>query len=503
MTSIFPSGAAVLTVEETRQADHLAIESGTPSILLMENAGRSVAEAVCRRFTVRPILVLCGPGSNGGDGFVAARHLAVAGWPVVVAHLPGRTSPNDDVTEAIAQWEGETAPLERQSIDALLDAAALIIDALFGAGLARPLDGAAVAILAAAAKRNIPIVAIDVPSGMHGDSGANWGAAQASLTVTFGWKKPGHLLLPGRDLCGDIVVADIGLRLDTVDKLQPRLWENGPGLWAPALPVAKAAGHKYQRGHAIIFGGYPMTGAARLAARAAARIGAGLATVAVPEIAFPIYAGALTSIMVKPLSVEQDFQALVDDVRHNAYLIGPGAGVGQETRRRALGLLSTERAVVIDADAITSLAGSLSLLKQAVRGPAVLTPHEGEFARVFEFDGDKLVRARAAAGASGAIIVLKGSDTVIAAPDGRAIINSNAPPSLATAGSGDVLSGLVLGLLSQGLEPFLAAAAAVWIHGDAASRFGLGLMAEDLPDIVPSVLNALRSRTESEGRAHL
>jgi len=503
MTSIFPSSTAVLTVDETRRADRLAIEGGTPGAVLMENAGRSVADSICRRFSVRPVLVLCGPGSNGGDGFVAARYLAAAGWPVAVAHLRGRTQPKDDVAQAIATWRGETTPLDLQSIDTLLESASLLVDALFGAGLARPLEGAAAALLAAGAQRGIPIVAIDVPSGVHGDTGADWGAAAASLTVTFGWKKPGHLLLPGRDLCGDIVVADIGLRSDTVEQLQPRLWENGPSLWAHMLPVAKAAGHKYQRGHAIIMGGYPMTGAARLAARASARIGAGLVTIAVPEIAFAIYAGALTSIMVKPLSVEQDFTALIDEVRHNAYLLGPGAGVGTETRERALALLNTKRAVVLDADAITSLAGSLSELKQAVSGPTVLTPHEGEFARLFHFDGDKLVRARAASVASNSVLVLKGSDTVIASPDGRTIINSNAPPSLATAGSGDVLSGLVLGLLSQGVESFVAAAAAVWIHGEAAARFGVGLMAEDLPDIVPSVLTALRTTAKSDGRAHL
>jgi NAD(P)H-hydrate epimerase len=234
-----------------------------------------------------------------------------------------------------------------------------------------------------------------------------------------------------------------------------------------------------------------MTGAARMAARAAARTGAGLTTIAVPEKALPIYAAALTSIMVHPLVASMDFDELLADRRFSAFLIGPGAGTGEETRLRALAMLKTGRPTLLDADAITAFQEDPPALDRAIVGPCVLTPHDGEFQRLFDPSGDKLTRVRAAARRSGAIIILKGSDTVVAAPDGRTVINTNAPPTLATAGAGDVLSGMVLGLLAQGMEPFLAAAAAVWLHGAAASEFGPGLMAEDLPDLLPGVFRNL------------
>ena len=309
--------------------------------------------------------------------------------------------------------------------------------------------------------------------------------------MTFTRKKPGHVLQPGRELCGDLVVADLGTPSALLDSLGIDTWENAPGLWRPAMPRLQSGGNKFSRGHALLCGGYPTTGAARMAARAAARAGAGLTTVAVPEIALPVYAAALTSIMVQPLGRDEDLARLLDDRRYSALLIGPGAGVTHATRDRALALLKTGRAVLLDADAITVFAGTPALLFAAIRGPCVLTPHDGEFARLFDTAGDKVARARAAARSSGAVIVLKGSDTVIAAPDGRAIINSNAPASLATAGSGDVLGGIILGLLSQGMDVFLAAAAGVWLHGAAAADFGPGLLAEDIPDLLPGVLRRL------------
>jgi NAD(P)H-hydrate epimerase len=311
------------------------------------------------------------------------------------------------------------------------------------------------------------------------------------LTVTCFRKKPGHLLFPARALCGELVVTDIGTPVEVLEQIVPNTFENDPRVWLDALPRTHQDGNKYTRGHALICGGYPMTGAARMAARAASRVGAGLTTIAVPEIALPIYAGALTSIMVTPLAKPTDFQALLGDQRLSAFLIGPGAGVGEETRARTLALLATRRATLIDADAITSFKDDQEALMQAISGPCVMTPHEGEFKRLFDPSGDKLTRTRRAAARSGAVIVLKGGDTVIAAPDGRAVINANAPPTLATAGAGDVLSGMVLGLLAQGMDHFLAAAAAVWLHGAAAAEFGPGLMAEDLPDLIPGVLRRL------------
>ena len=384
----------------------------------------------------------------------------------------------------------------------MLDGAELVVDALFGAGLNRVLEGPCAEVLATADRRGLSIVAIDVPSGLMGDTGQTLGAVATVLTITFVRKKPGHLLLPGRQLCGEVVVADIGTPSTVIEQVAPDTFENGSQLWLEKLPHPKADGSKYSRGHALISGGYPITGASRMAARAAARAGAGLTTIAVPPIALPMYAAALTSIMVQPLVAAGQFGRLLEDRRLTALLIGPGAGVSGKTRNRALAMLATGRPTVLDADALTAFQENPAALDRAITGPCVLTPHDGEFSRLFDPRGDKLSRSRAAARRSGAIIVLKGSDTVIAGPDGRAIINANAPPTLATAGAGDVLSGIILGLLAQGMEPFLAAAAAVWLHGAAATAFGPGLIAEDLPDLLPAVFRQLdRLKPEDQPRA--
>jgi len=486
---------ALLNAAQMAQADRLTVASGISATALMESAGRPVAQAILQRWTLRPVLVLCGPGSNGGDGFVAARRLAEADWPVRVASLVPREQLRGEAAHHAALWRG---PVEALT-PAALDGAELIVDALFGAGLSRPLEGAAAQTLAAAAARHLTIVAVDVPSGLMGDTGANLGAVQSALTVTCFRKKPGHLLQPGRSLCGELVVADIGTPASVFEQVVPDTFENDPLLWSDALPVLRVDGNKYTRGHALVWGGWPTTGAARMAARAAARVGAGLTTVAVPEAALPVYASAMTSIMVSPVSRPEDFAKLLADHRFTGMLIGPGAGIGPDTRSRVLVMLRTGWATVLDADALSVFGNEPSSLFQAIQGACVLTPHEGEFARLFpemnqgagEARRDRLTRARAAARTSGAIVVLKGSDTVIAAPDGRAIVNANAPSTLATAGAGDVLAGLVLGLLAQDMEPFLAAAAAVWMHGAAAAHFGPGLLAEDLPDRLPAVFRRL------------
>ena len=477
---------ALLTTTQMAQVDRLTIMSGISGAVLMESAGRSVAQTILQRWRPRPVLVLCGPGNNGGDGFVVARRLAEAGWPVRVALLV----PRDHLCGYAAIWQG---PVEELAPEAL-DGAELVVDAIFGAGLSRALDVAITQTLATAAELGLTIVAIDVPSGLMGDTGANVGAVQASLTVTFFRKKPGHLLQPGRALCGEVVVADIGTSVSVFDTLVPDAFENNPSLWLDALPMLQPDGHKYTRGHALICGGYPSTGAARLSARAAARVGAGLVTIAVEPHALPVYAAALTSVMVTPIADLADVDSLLADARYSGLLIGPGAGLNDATRERVLAMLNTGRPTVLDADALSVFKNDPDELMRSITGPCVLTPHEGEFKRLFDDTGDKLSRARNAAKRSGAILVLKGSDTVIAAPDGRAIINTNAPPTLATAGSGDVLAGLVLGLMTQGMEPFLAAAAAVWLHGAAATEFGIGLVAEDLSEVLPIVLQRLHAR---------
>jgi len=469
------------------EADRLTAAAGTPGTELMHHAGLAVAREATQRWSTRPVAVLCGPGNNGGDGFVAASALAARGWPVRVGLLGSRERLRGDALFHAERWTGTVEPLDVR----VLDGAQLVVDALFGSGLSRPLGAEVLPMLEAVAARRLPVIAVDVPSGIMGDSGESLGAIAADCTVTFTRKKPGHVLLPGRELCGHTVVADIGTPASVLERIAVDTWENDPALWRERLPRPKAAGNKYTRGHALLCGGYPMSGAARMAARAAARAGAGLTTIAVPEAALEVYAAALTSIMVRPLSKPDDLKHLLADSRFTALLIGPGAGVSNETRERSLAMLATGRPVLLDADALSAFAQDPKALFAALNQRCVLTPHEGEFARLFTIAGDKLARARAAARTSGAVVVLKGADCVIAAPDGRAIINSNAPPTLATAGSGDVLGGMILGLLTQGMESFSAAAAAVWLHSAAAADFGPGLLAEDLPDLLPPVLRRL------------
>jgi NAD(P)H-hydrate epimerase len=476
------------------EADRLTITGGVAGTVLMENAGRAVADAVSRRFAPRPIAVLCGLGNNGGDGFVAARILTERGWPVRLFLLGDRAALRGDAAWAASGWTGT---VEKLSV-AALDGAELVIDALFGAGLTRPIEGVAAEVIKALDERRLPVVAVDVPSGVDGASGTIRGIApQAVLTVTFFRRKPGHVLLPGRLHCGEVVLAQIGIEPPVLDTIGPDTASNRPDCWLGAFPWAETAGHKYSRGHALIAGGAQMTGAARLAARAAARVGAGLVTVAAPVAAFPVYAVALTGAIVAPITGLEDFASLLADKRRNAALIGPGAGTGPETRDKVLRILGEGKSTVLDADALSVFAGQPSDLFSAIAGPCVLTPHEGEFARLFDTSGSKLERARRAAKASGAVIVLKGADTVVAAPDGRAAINDNAPATLATAGSGDVLAGLVTGLLTQGMPAFEAAAAAVWLHGEAAHAFGAGLVAEDLIDTLPAVLACLQQMSHN------
>jgi NAD(P)H-hydrate epimerase len=493
---------ALLSPQEMAQADRLTIAGGTAGIVLMENAGRAVADAVARRWSRRPALVLCGPGNNGGDGFVAARILAERGWPVRLALVGERAALKGDAAAAAARWEGPVEPLGEAS----LEGAALVVDALFGAGLARPIEGTPRAVIASLDARHLPVIAIDVPSGVDGASGEVRGSApRATLTVTFFRRKPGHLLLPGRLYCGETLVAPIGIPVAVLDRVRPDVAANHPDWWRHTFPSPGPASHKYTRGHALVAGGAVMTGAARLAARAAARLGAGLVTVAVPQTVFPIYAAALTGVIVQPVAGIEGFRGLLADPRRNAALIGPGAGIGPETREKALAILEAGKRAVFDADALTVFADDPQVLFSAIRsakGPTpVLTPHEGEFSRLFDPAGSKLDRARHAARASGAVVLLKGSDTVIAGPDGRAAINGDAPSELATAGSGDVLAGMVLGLLAQGMPAFEAAAAAVWLHADAARRIGPGLVAEDLVEVMPAALAALKGRASGPSQA--
>jgi len=500
LRSMIPNLATdLLTPAEMAHADRLAIARGITGVTLMAAAGRAVADVVQRRWSPRPVTVLCGPGNNGGDGFVAAQILREAGWPVRLGLLGSRDKVRGDAAHFAGLWTGEVEPLHPR----LLDGAELVIDAVLGAGLSRPVDGVLLDTIEELISQNLPILAVDVPSGLDGATGAVRGlAAKATVTVTFSRKKPGHLLLPGRTLCGELVVSDIGIPDDVIAEVGSKAHENGLDIWLPSFPWPQADTHKYKRGQVMVVGGAVMTGATRLAVRAAARAGAGLVTVAVPPAAWSIYAASLTTAIVHPFADDMEFAALLSDPRRNAILIGPGAGVGPALQRLVGAALATGRSVVLDADALTAFGGSRGEFFGAVHGDCVLTPHPGEFVRLFDVRGDKVSQARHAATESGTVVLLKGADTVIAAPDGRIAINTNAPPDLATAGSGDVLSGIIVGLMAQGLGPFRAACAGAWLHGEAANEFGPGLVAEDLTETLPRVLRRLRDMSREGSGTH-
>jgi hydroxyethylthiazole kinase-like uncharacterized protein yjeF len=490
----------ILSTAEMAEADRLTIAGGIAGRALMENAGKAVAQAVAGRQSAGGrVVVLAGPGNNGGDGFVAARLLAERGYPVTVLLVGALDKLKGDAATAAKAWDRGVAAAKPGE----LAGADIVIDALFGAGLDRPVSGLAQAMIEAVNAQAAPVVAVDLPSGVNGATGAVMGAAiKAQQTVTFFRKKPGHLLMPGRAYCGKVSVAPIGIPATVLERIHPRTSENVPELWRAKFSVPRAQGHKYDRGHAVVVSGPSWsTGAARLAARGALRAGAGLVTIASPREALAVNAAANLAIMVRPVDGAAELARFLADPRLNAVAIGPGLGVSDATCELVLAALSGERTVVIDADAITSFAKSpqrlATALKERGERATILTPHEGEFSRYFHtLDADtkvgsKLERARRAAELIGAVVLLKGPDTVVAGPDGRASIAANAPAFLATAGAGDVLTGITAGLLAQRMPAFEAASAAVWLHGEAACAFGLGLIAEDLPEQLPGVYRAL------------
>lgn len=489
----------VLTTSEMERADHLTIAAGRPGFALMLSAGQAVAEAAMDLAEEGPIVVVAGSGNNGGDGFVAAAELAARGREVSVVLLCERDSLQGDAASAARGWKYPVLPFNPQA----LGKPALIIDALFGAGLNRPVRGEPEEMIEAINANGAPVLAVDLPSGINGTTGFVMGAAvRATETVTFFRRKPAHLLLPGRMHCGRVHLADIGIPRSVLGEIKPQTFENVPDTWRASFPVPRVDGHKYARGHAVVLSGeMASTGAARLAARGALRAGAGLVTVASPREALAVNAAALTAVMVRAVDTPIEFGELIADRRFNACVIGPGAGIGDRTRDFVHTAVAAQKHVVLDADALTSFAEAPDRLFESIKAPAepqvVLTPHEGEFPRLFSDMSNKnpgrskLERVRDAAQRCGAVVLLKGADTVVAAPDGRATIASNAPPWLATAGAGDVLSGIVAAMLAQGVPAFEAANIGVWMHGEGAREAGPGLIAEDLPEVLPAVFRRL------------
>lgn len=498
-----PAALALLSVAEMAAADAMTIAAGTQGIALMEKAGRAVADAATRR--IRPgqrILVLCGPGNNGGDGFVAARLLAERGCRVTLALAGERAALKGDAALAAESWTGAI-----EAIDGIDPARAdIVIDALFGAGLTRPISGELAALVERVNATGRTVISVDVPSGVHGDTGLTDGPAiRASETVTFFRSKPGHLLHPGRVVCGVVTLADIGINPERVfapDKIVPSAFRNAPALWRIHLPGHAAGVHKYARGAvAVAAGGLSGVGAPRLGARAALRIGAGLATIICRPDALAAHAGRGPDAMMQMAAGDTAaFEATLLQRKVDALLIGPALGLDAEARSWVATALRGTWPCVFDADALSHIGAHRSAFMPQLRrraDAAVLTPHEGEFQRMFGAVGGceswrgKLERARRAAALTGAVIVLKGPDTVIAAPDGLAAINDTGSPALATAGSGDVLGGIVAGLLAQKMPAFEAACAATWLHGRAGEQLGTGLIADDLPETLPRLLAQL------------
>ncbi|QKD03949.1 NAD(P)H-hydrate dehydratase [Mesorhizobium loti] len=500
----------LLSPAEMSEADRLAIAAGPlDGYGLMQRAGEAVAAIVLARYPAASrVHVLCGPGNNGGDGYVVARLLAEAGMNVAV-WAEGKQEAGSDASLAS---EACNLPVNHLNYFDTTEGE-VVVDALYGAGLSKNLSPYAQAASGISGAEKVPVVAIDLPSGVSGETGQMRGYFDAAVTVTFVRKKPGHLLMPGRRVCGEIIVADIGIPDGIVEQLKVEAFENTPDLWLRwYFPRTAVDAHKYKRGHVAVFSGGPSsTGAARLSALAAARIGAGAVTILSPGNAMQVNAGHLTSIMLRKADTTADIDEFMSERQPSAYVLGPGFGFGDKARDFALWLLAQEPlydmqrridlgGIVLDADGITAFRDDPAILFGAagrVGAPSlIITPHEGEFGRLFpDIAGNKksskLAKARAAAKLANAVVVYKGADTVIAAPDGRAAINANGAPWLATAGSGDVLSGIAAGLLAQGMAPFQAACAAVWIHAEAGRRFGPGLIAEDLPMALVPVLRDL------------
>ena len=489
----------ILATADSARCDRYAIENGIGSQTLMSNAGHAVASAIRARWAPRPVLVLAGPGNNGGDGLIAATALRAAGWPVRVVLF---TEPQDlagDAAWALGVWD---APVLAPEPVAWGDAA-LVVDAVFGAGLSRSVGGLPARWLDALSTRSCPVVAIDLPSGIRGDARPLSGiASKADLTVTFHRRKLAHVIEPHAEMCGEVECADIGV---------PQGWEAGISpvanlvtrpRWRPLERAEMPATHKHQRGRVAVFSGAASaTGAARLSAHAALRAGAGLVTVCSPPAAMLVNAARLTGVMLTRWEGGPDTRRVLDDLRAEAAVLGPAMGVGEATRNAVLAALETGLPLVLDADALTSFEQAPEALLTRLHPACVLTPHLGEFARLFgerDAEANKIERARAAAEACSCTVLLKGPATVVASPGAVPFINRHASPWLATAGSGDVLAGIVATGLAAGMSPHDAAAAAAWLHGDAGRRLGAGLVAEDLPDCLPQVLKALADSQRRE-----
>lgn len=495
----------ILSVAQMKQAESASVGGKTSSYTLMQRAGRAVADIVRERYEKQPVLVLCGMGNNGGDGFIAACELKRKKWNVTVACKVKTANLEGDAALAAKEW-GDDVVL----FDALkIPREGLIIDAVFGTGLGREITGDSQEVLFGLQRSPCPVIAIDVPSGLYADTGdCQPCTPQAELTVTFFRKKAGHMLMPGRMACGEVVVADIGIRDEVIPELEGTLIrENDPSAgWAEDVSTKPFWTHKYHHGHVVALGGRHMTGASSLAALSALRVGAGLVTIASHPDAAVIYKLASPSLIVETMTETARFKEHLKDDRRNVVLIGPGAGLDNPAALKKVIFDATScdprKSCILDADALSVFEDDPKTFHKTLGPHCILTPHEGEFERIFpDYHGSKVDRARAAAAKTGAVIVLKGADTVIAGPDGRAVINARGSGWLATAGTGDVLAGIIAGIVSRKiLSLFEAACAGVWIHGRASEIAGAGMISDDLSSKIPEVLKTLgQPEEEAQG----
>ncbi len=487
----------LLDAEQSRDIDQFTINQGTSGASLMEAAGSSLASTLTSYIGTPleaggAVIILCGQGNNGGDGFVAARHLDELGYPVSLRCTVLPSELKGDAKKAAGKWSGEVEPISTKGFK---DAAA-IVDCLFGTGLSRPLEGEMASLARAINKSDAFVISADLPSGLCAKTGKPLGeCVEADATVTFGFKKPGQVIVPGRYFCGgnaNVHIADIGLNGEGLSSIAATTFENLPTLWGRQFPFSGPQTHKYGRGHMLVLGGKePTLGASRLASLAGLRVGAGLVTLAAPTETYAVQASALMDVMVRRFDSAFGFMGIVNDPRIKSVLVGPGAGRGEKTFDLVKQVGAKKKSLVLDADALASLVDRVDIIKELKSPEVVLTPHEGEFAKLFpelDYRVDRLEAAKKAAAMTGAVVVLKGVSTVVASPDGRASISSNAPSWLSVGGTGDVLSGMICGLITQGMSAFEAASAGVWLHGEAGMVAGKGLIASDLLAVIPKVL---------------
>ncbi|MBL41089.1 MAG: bifunctional ADP-dependent NAD(P)H-hydrate dehydratase/NAD(P)H-hydrate epimerase [Rhodospirillaceae bacterium] len=487
----------VITPKDMYDFDNKSIKLGITSLELMENAGRAVSDNIRKNYKKSHVLVICGNGNNAGDGFVVAKNLREANWPVKVM-LINDTVFSKDTSSMLERWGKND--LIKYSIDEIYSAE-IIVDAIFGSGLNRPLNSFNLEVVSSINASKAKVISIDLPSGVNGETGDILNSAViADSTVTFIRKKIGHLLLPGKQFCGEVYVENIGTQKSIIENFKFNYFENNPNIWSKGIKLPNLYSHKYQRGFSVINSGkLGSTNAAKLAAESALRIGSGVVAICCVRECINSFTASKSSLIIKESNNIVQFIQTISDPRCTAVLIGPGNGINDHTYNCVIEARKLMKPCVIDADAISVFKNKPNVLFDIIDQDCILTPHEGEFERIFpNLKGNKIERVKEASKISGAIIVLKGSDTLISSPDGRVIINSCAPPTLATAGSGDVLAGIILGLLSQGTDPFLGTAAAVWIHSISARLFGFGLIADDLVDLIPKVLNTLFLNDENK-----